>query len=139
MKEPLELLFEPSPFWQKSADLLSTSDVVRLFSSPSYYSEAMLPVNHAFLGKLSNKGTEMEGFLSALYLVGANAVVSCLWPVNDKLAPIFSSQFCNHLKEVYSYKMNNFVRAKAFTKCMRSLINSWDEKDLACYTYYGAP
>lgn len=129
----------------------------------------MVILNSCFLGQLTMKGTELEGFLSALYLTGASAVVSCLWPVNDSIAPVFAQKFSEHLKNAYNNKMiltndffrakafafknfmkddelqkyylsNNFIRAKAFTECMRSLIkDGYDEKTIACYFYCGSP
>lgn len=94
--------------------------------------------NSCLLGQLSQKGTEVEGFLSALHTVNANAIISCLWPVRDDIAAAFAETFCRCIKDVYT-KNAQFIRAKAYSNCIRSLTSSVDEKDLACYCYYGAP
>jgi tetratricopeptide (TPR) repeat protein len=98
----------------------------------------LVVINSCLLGQLSPKGTEVEGFLSALHTVNANAVISCLWPVRDDVAAAFAKTFCGCIKDEYA-KNDEFVRAKAFCNCLRSLMSSVDEKELACYCYYGAP
>lgn len=118
-----------------------TSDFFYRGEPWNFNSNWMVVLNSCLLGRLYERGTEVMGLLSALYLVGATSVVTCLWEVNDELAVDFAREFSKRLIQSYTKDRieKEFVKATAFTETMRALVSQYDEVKVACYFFTGVP